>query len=125
MIAALAVVFAAAVFWCLGYRAHARAAARQEAFRAEQAARLHGPHPAAVADEIALRLQALAEACCEVWWTSAGAEHDRPCTSRWATTVACCPQCAVEPGIPCRDDDGRPLAYAHDRRIQEAKKVSS
>lgn len=119
MIAALAVVLAASVFWCLGYRAHARAAA----FRAEQAARLHGPHPAALADEIAIGLQALAEACCDRWFVSAGAEHDRPCTSRWATTVACCPVCAVEPGTPCHAD-GRPLDYAHDRRIQEAKETS-
>jgi hypothetical protein len=119
VITVLAVVFTAAVFWCLGYRAHAHAAA----FRAEQAARLHGPHPAAVADEIAIGLQALAEACCDRWWTSAGAEHDRPCTSRWATTVACCPECTVTPGTPCHED-GQPLAYAHDRRIQEAKETS-
>lgn len=118
-VAVLAVTFAMAVGWCLGYRARAR----QEAFRAEQAARLHGPHPAALADELAIGLQALAEACCDRWWTSAGAEHDRPCTSRWATTVACCPDCSVTPGTPCHED-GRPLAYAHDRRIQEAKETT-
>lgn len=66
---------------------------------------------------------ALAAACCEVWWTTAGAEHDQPCISRWATRVACCPDCSVTPGTPCHED-GHPLAYAHDRRIQEAKEVS-
>ncbi|MFD6740736.1 hypothetical protein ACWHA6_37990 [Streptomyces anthocyanicus] len=118
MTLALAVLLAAAVGWCFGYRAHAR----QEAFRAEQAARLHGPHPAAVADEIAIGLQTLAEACCDRWFVSAGAEHDAPCTSRWATAVACCPQCTVTPGTPCHQS-GEALAYAHTRRIQEAKKV--
>jgi hypothetical protein len=78
VIVALAVVLAAAVFWCLGYRAHARAVA----FRAEQAARLHGPHPAAVADEIAIGWQQLLEACCLHGWESAGAEHD-PTTCTW------------------------------------------
>jgi hypothetical protein len=41
--------------------------------------------------------------------------------SLWAVTFACCPQCQVVlPGTPCHDN-GQPLAYAHDRRIQEAK----
>lgn len=40
--------------------------------------------------------------------------------SLWAKTVACCPECQVQPGIPCHDD-GQALPEVHDRRIQEAK----
>ncbi|CAL9665983.1 hypothetical protein SUDANB145_07162 (plasmid) [Streptomyces sp. enrichment culture] len=65
----------------------------------------------------------LAAACCETWWTSAGTEHDGPCTARWARTVAACPECAVTPGIPCHDN-GRPRADVHARRIQEAKETT-
>ncbi|WP_193783222.1 hypothetical protein, partial [Streptomyces sp. E5N91] len=75
MTTVLAFGLALPVVWCLGYRPHARTAPRQEASRAEQAARLHGPHPTAVADEIAIGLQALAEACCDRGFVSAGAEH--------------------------------------------------
>lgn len=42
--------------------------------------------------------------------------------SAWALTVACCPECQVEPGIPCHND-GTPLAEVHPRRIQEAKET--
>ncbi|WHM32420.1 hypothetical protein OH540_21185 [Streptomyces sp. BPPL-273] len=120
MSTAIALVLAAAVFWSLGYRDGSRAAARREALRAERAARLHGPHAAAIANEIAVGLQALAEACCDSWFVSAGAEHDPPCTSRWATAVACCPECAVTPGTPCHQN-GVALGYAHARRIKEAE----
>lgn len=72
----LAVVFTAILAvpagWILGYRAHARTAA----VIAEATARPAGPHPAAVADEIALGWQALDEACCLRWWVSAETEHD-------------------------------------------------
>ncbi|WP_411078484.1 hypothetical protein [Streptomyces sp. cmx-10-25] len=122
MTTVLAFVLALPVVWCLGYRAHAHTTDRRQALVAEATARPVDPHPAVVADEIALGLQALAEACCERWWTSAGAEHDGPCTSRWATAVACCPECAVAPGTPCHED-GQPRAHAHDRRIQEAKEA--
>lgn len=37
----------------------------------------------------------------------------------WARTVACCPECQVQPGIPCHTD-GTALDHVHDRRIQEA-----
>lgn len=40
--------------------------------------------------------------------------------SLWAVTFACCPECVVLQGTPCHDN-GKPLTYAHDRRIQEAK----
>lgn len=38
----------------------------------------------------------------------------------WARTVACCPDCQVQPGIPCHDD-GTARAEVHARRIQEAQ----
>lgn len=40
----------------------------------------------------------------------------------WARTTACCPECQVEPGIPCHDD-GRERATVHDRRYQEAEET--
>lgn len=40
--------------------------------------------------------------------------------SVWAQTVACCPECQVEPTAPCHDD-GRVLATVHARRYQEAE----
>lgn len=42
--------------------------------------------------------------------------------SLWAKTVACCPECQVQPGIPCHDD-GQARVAVHDRRIQEAKET--
>ncbi|MEU2339950.1 hypothetical protein ABZ608_41565 [Streptomyces sp. NPDC013172] len=42
--------------------------------------------------------------------------------NRWALTTACCPECQVQPGIPCHDD-GIPRHEVHDRRIQEAKET--
>ncbi|MFE2546932.1 zinc finger domain-containing protein [Actinacidiphila glaucinigra] len=42
--------------------------------------------------------------------------------ARWAVTVACCPECQVQPGIPCHND-GQALADVHPRRIQEAKET--
>ena len=40
----------------------------------------------------------------------------------WARTVACCPDCQVDPGTPCHDN-GRALVDVHPRRIQEAKET--
>ncbi|MEW2300244.1 hypothetical protein AB0958_09715 [Streptomyces sp. NPDC006655] len=40
--------------------------------------------------------------------------------SKWAVTTACCPECQVQPGIPCHDN-GIARAAAHPRRIQEAE----
>lgn len=60
-----------AVGWCIG-RYHRRTTAS----RAERAARPPGPHPLAVADQIALGWHALEESCCLRGWDSAGAEHD-------------------------------------------------
>ncbi|MGW0012445.1 hypothetical protein ACWDVX_22215 [Streptomyces tendae] len=60
-----------AVGWCIG-RYHRRT----DASRAERVARPPGPHPAAVADELALALAALATSCCLTAAVTAGAEHD-------------------------------------------------
>jgi hypothetical protein len=59
-------------------------ALRREAVRAEEEAR---PAPAAqdLSDDVIT--VALAAACCERWWTSAGAEHDPThCTRKDQTT---------------------------------------
>jgi len=40
----------------------------------------------------------------------------------WAVTYACCPACQVLQGTPCHDN-GKQLADAHPRRIQEAKET--
>lgn len=56
----------------------------REALRAERAAR---PTPAAEDAIDATTAVALAAACCEPWWTSAGAEHDPThCTRKDQTT---------------------------------------
>lgn len=43
----------------------------------------------------------------------------------WALATACCPECQVEPGIPCRTADGyaMPDHAVHDRRHQEAEET--
>lgn len=40
----------------------------------------------------------------------------------WAVTIACCPTCQVEPGVPCHHE-GRPLPHgeAHPARLKEAE----
>jgi hypothetical protein len=101
----LVVILAASLGWLAGHRT----------------ARIrHIPVGATAADDAVAN--ALAAACCERWWTSAGAEHDGPCTARWARAVASCPECAVTPGTPCHDN-GQPRDDVHDRRIQEAKET--
>lgn len=40
--------------------------------------------------------------------------------SDWAQTVACCPECQVEPTVPCHDD-GWARQTVHARRYQEAE----
>lgn len=40
----------------------------------------------------------------------------------WAVLVACCPDCQVEPTVPCHDD-GKVLVHHHPRREQEAKET--
>ncbi|MFI1324575.1 hypothetical protein ACH4TI_15200 [Streptomyces rochei] len=117
----LAFVLGLPAAWCHGYRTQRQVAERRAAARAERAAR---PADERASLEDGVVAVALAAACCERWWTSAGAEHDGPCTSRWATSVACCPECAVEPGTPCHQN-GQPLDHAHDRRIQEAKETTA
>ena len=40
----------------------------------------------------------------------------------WAVLVACCPECQVEPTVPCHDD-GKALASHHPRPEEEAKET--
>jgi membrane protein implicated in regulation of membrane protease activity len=54
---------------------------RAAATRAERAARLRQPRPA-IDGVVAV---ALAGACCEAWWTSAGAGHEATCTNQRRT----------------------------------------
>jgi hypothetical protein len=44
--------------------------------------------------------------------------------SEWAQTSACCPECQVEPTVPCHDE-GRARATVHNRRYQEAEEVAA
>lgn len=83
----LAIVIGLPAVWCHGYRTCGRVAAVRLARIAEAAARPPGPHPAAVADEIAIGWHALDESCCLRSWDSAGAEHDPAhCTRKDQTT---------------------------------------
>ena len=86
----LALVLSVAVAWCHGWWARGRYdTARRNAVFAERAARPRGPHAAAIADEIALARQALAEPCCLRWRDTFGAEHDTDpdrCTRKDQTT---------------------------------------
>jgi len=76
---AFTALLAAPAGWILGYRAHARTTATT----AEATARPHDRRPA-IDGVVAV---ALAAACCERWWTSAGAEHDPThCTRKDQTT---------------------------------------
>jgi hypothetical protein len=74
----LGLVLAVAAAWSYGWWARGRYEDHRAALRAERAARPPGPHPVAVADEIALGWQALNEACCLRGWETRGAEHDHP-----------------------------------------------
>ena len=86
----LAIVLGGPAIWCHGYRTRGRVdTARRAAVLAERAARPPGPHAAAIADEIALARQALAEPCCLRWRDTFGAEHDTDpdrCTRKDQTT---------------------------------------
>ncbi|MGV2914466.1 hypothetical protein [Streptomyces alfalfae] len=63
-------------------REHATARDRRAAaVKAERIARLSTPRSRAE-DQAAI---ALAAACCERWWTSAGIEHDAACTRKGQT----------------------------------------
>ncbi|AVH59941.1 MULTISPECIES: zinc finger domain-containing protein [Streptomyces] len=44
--------------------------------------------------------------------------------SAWAQTTACCPECQVEPTVPCHDE-GRARATVHHRRQQEAEATAA
>ena len=55
-----------------------------------------------------------------------GRTLDQPHASRltaWARNTACCPECQVEPTIPCHDD-GTPRTTVHARRYQEAEETA-
>ena len=72
MILTLAVLLALAVGWCWGHRT-----ARVRIIRIPD-----GP-PAPLNDGVVA--VALAGACCEMWWTSAGAEHEATCKHHRST----------------------------------------
>ena len=44
--------------------------------------------------------------------------------SAWAKATACCPECQVEPTIPCHDE-GRARTTVHARRYQEAEAMAA
>jgi hypothetical protein len=44
--------------------------------------------------------------------------------SAWVQNTACCPQCQVEPTVPCHDE-GRARSIVHDRRHQEAEATAA
>jgi hypothetical protein len=44
----------------------------------------------------------------------------------WARESACCPECQVEPGIPCHNDGARLLpGVVHARRYREAEETAA
>jgi hypothetical protein len=44
--------------------------------------------------------------------------------SAWAQLSACCPECQVEPTVPCHEE-GRARATVHARRYQEAEATAA
>ncbi|MFI1734022.1 hypothetical protein ACH40E_33380 [Streptomyces acidicola] len=75
----LAMVLGVPAVWCHGWWARGRATAAP----AEQDARPPDPHATAIADEIALGLQQLAEACCLPAALTGGDDHDpKHCTRK-------------------------------------------
>ncbi|MFE5368131.1 zinc finger domain-containing protein [Streptomyces mirabilis] len=44
--------------------------------------------------------------------------------SDWAKASACCPDCQVEPTVPCHDE-GRARTTVHARRYQEAEATAA
>ncbi|WP_435252208.1 hypothetical protein [Streptomyces tendae] len=81
-LALLAGTLGVAIGWCIG-----RYNRRTDASRAERAARPPGPHPVAVADELALALHTLATSCCLTAAVTAGAEHDTTTCTRKDQTL--------------------------------------
>lgn len=77
----IAIVIGLPVVWCHGYRTCGRVVAVRLARITEAGARPPGPHPAAVADEIALGWQQLHEACCLRGWES-GVHDPATCTRK-------------------------------------------
>ncbi|MFJ8144662.1 hypothetical protein ACIQ6R_06255 [Streptomyces sp. NPDC096048] len=80
----LAIVVGLPAVWCHGFWSRGRITARVAAERAERAARPPAQH---IGLEDGVVAVALAAACCERWWTSAGAEHEpTTCTRKDQTT---------------------------------------
>jgi hypothetical protein len=80
----LGLVLAVAAAWSYGWWARGRYEDHREALRAERAARPPHQRPGLEDGVVAV---ALAGACCERWWTSAGAEHEpTTCTRKDQTT---------------------------------------
>lgn len=44
--------------------------------------------------------------------------------SAWAKATACCPECQVEPNVPCHDE-GMRRDTVHPRRQEEAKEAAA
>ncbi|MER8219722.1 hypothetical protein ABTZ58_03810 [Streptomyces sp. NPDC094143] len=80
----LAFVLVIALTFSLTWRARGRYEDHREALRAERAARPPHQRPGLEDGVVAV---ALAGACCERWWTSAGTEHEpTTCTRKDQTT---------------------------------------
>jgi hypothetical protein len=80
LFAGMAALFLAAIV----HHAYHREELRNLTARLERTARPPGSGPAAAEDGVDIFVAAtLAAACCETWWTSAGAEHDpKHCTRK-------------------------------------------
>ena len=99
-------------------------------------ARYGAPMP----DEIRHQLRATHNPARAVECPHCGAAAHRPCRLRttgrlltephpqrrsaWAQLSACCPECQVEPTVPCHDE-GRARATVHARRYQEAEETAA
>ena len=97
-------------------------------------------YPAPMPDELRHRMRAGAHPARSVPCGHCGARAHHSCVLRksgrelraphpqrltdWARTTACCPECQVEPTVPCHDD-GNARTTVHDRRVQEAEETLS
>lgn len=99
-------------------------------------------HGADMPDEIRHLMRARQHPARAVACPHCGAHEHRPCTtvskrrlmpephpgriSAWVRSIACCPTCQVEPGVPCHWA-GAPLhdGAVHPRREVEAKETAA
>jgi hypothetical protein len=95
-------------------------------------------YTAPMPDELHHQLRAGQHPARSVPCAHCGARAHQPCTLRksgrllpkphpqrindWARQTACCPECQVEPTVPCHDD-GIARATVHARRYQEAEET--